>query len=105
MRLLLFALALQPAIVAFPVGRHLRGLNLEPALMIVEIFLGRDENLARPDHRLLDDGDRLLESGDGFGVGVLSRGGHARFSRIGLTMRSGSPKPQVHDEPHETQDL
>ena len=38
--------------------------------MIVEIFLGRDENLAGPDHRLLDDGNRLLESGDGFGVGV-----------------------------------
>ena len=71
MRFLQFALALQPAIVAFPVGHDLRGLNLEPALMIAEIFLGRDEDLAGPDHRLLDDGNGLLERGDGFRVGIL----------------------------------
>ena len=71
MRFLLFALALQPAIMAFPVGRDLRGLNLEPALMIVEIFIGRDEHLAGPDHGLLDDGDGFLERGDGLRVGIL----------------------------------
>ena len=71
MRFLLFPLALQPAIMAFPVGRDLRGLDLEPALMIVEIFLGRDEDLAGPDHGLLDDGNGLLERGDGLRVGIL----------------------------------
>ena len=60
-----------------PVSRDLRGLRLEPALMVVEIFLGRDQDLARPDHRLLDDGDRCSNAATVSRVGILVRGGQA----------------------------
>ena len=65
------ALTMQEAVVPVPVGLDLRGLRLEPALMVVEIFLGRDQDLARPDHRLLDDSDRGLERSDSLPVGIL----------------------------------
>ena len=70
-RLLAFALALQPAVMPLPVGLDPRGLSFEPALMIAEIFLGRDQHLARPHDRLFDDGNGSLERGDSLPVRIL----------------------------------
>jgi hypothetical protein len=69
-RLLALALALQPALMPFPVRLNRFGLRLQPAVMVAEILFRRDEHLARPDHRLFDDGDGGLEGGDGLPVGI-----------------------------------
>jgi hypothetical protein len=45
-RLLAVALALQEAVIPLAVGRNLGGLRLEPALMVAEIFLGGNQDLA-----------------------------------------------------------
>ncbi len=70
--LLALTLALQPAIMPRPVGLDGGILDLEPALMVVEILFGREQNLARPDDRLLDFGNGRLERGNAFAaIGVL----------------------------------
>ena len=77
-RVLTLALALKPTLMPLAAGLNRVGLRLEPALMIAQVFLRRDEHLARPDHRLFDDGDGRLERCDGFSVRVpIPRGPRA----------------------------
>ena len=96
-RFLLLALALEPPFVPQPIGLSGGALYFEPTLVVAQILFGRDEDLARPDHGLLDDGDgRLERSGFPPISASFSRGGQARF---GLTMRRRSAKARIQASP------
>jgi hypothetical protein len=53
-----------------PIGMHGRSLVSKPALVVAEILFCRAEDLARPGHRLFDNGNSLFER-NGFGAILL----------------------------------
>jgi hypothetical protein len=68
--LLALALALQPAIMPCPVRFDGGSLMLQPALVVAEVLFRRAQDLARPRHRLFDDGNSLFK-GNGFSAILL----------------------------------